>query len=180
MQKTRLNKYRKSSVSENPLIVNMLKGPKHCLKLQDSTFIIFFHHFCETELENVSVSYMWKLRTLYKHIDKHFPCNCENLLQPIQVQLSKSKKYFLNFKVHFRNLHQVLNILKKKMTLIAYVMSKKHHFRTLFNSQLVNGSQTLVKSAWQHFYNKWHIIWLSLVVMCEHLGHFVNTLTADD
>ena len=58
VQKTRLNKYRKSSVSENPLIVNMLKGPKHCLKLQDSTFIIFFHHFCETELENVSVSYM--------------------------------------------------------------------------------------------------------------------------
>ena len=31
----------------------------------------------------------------------------------------KNKKLFLNFLLHFRNVHEILNIFKKKMTLIA-------------------------------------------------------------
>ena len=75
------------------------------------------------------------------------------------------KKLFLDFLLHFGNLHQALNILKKKTTLTAYVfpklqtvkglvrpMSKKPRLRTSFDSQHVNGSQTTVKSAWMYFY----------------------------
>ena len=32
-------------------------------------------------------------------------------------------------------------------------LSKKHRFRAPFDSQHVNGSQTLVKSAWEHFHH---------------------------
>ena len=53
--------------------------------------------------------------------DKHSFCNSENLRQALQMQLSKQKKLFLNFFVHFWTLHQILKILKKKMTLIANV-----------------------------------------------------------
>ena len=84
----------------------------------------------------------------------------------------KNKKLFLNFLLHFWNHHQFLNIFKLKMVLIAdafpklgtskvmvRIMSKKHHFRTPFNSQHVKGSQTLLKSARQHFYHFLPSLW---------------------
>ena len=37
------------------------------------------------------------------------------------MQLSQKRKFFLNFLLHFVNLDFVLNILKKKMTLIGDV-----------------------------------------------------------
>ena len=40
--KTWLDKCLQSRVSEDPSTSNMGKGPKHCAKLQDSTFTIFF------------------------------------------------------------------------------------------------------------------------------------------
>ena len=44
LQKTWLDKYLKSPISEHRSRVNMLKGLKHFWNLHDSTFIIFFHH----------------------------------------------------------------------------------------------------------------------------------------
>ena len=47
--------------------------------------------------------------------DKYRLRDCENLLSPIQMQLSlKPKTSF-----HFLNLHQILKILKKKMIITA-------------------------------------------------------------
>ena len=77
------------------------------------------------------------------------------------MQLSLKLKLFWIFFFHFWNLHQILNILKKKMIVIATLLrklqavknlvnllsKKKHCFRTPFGSQQVEGSQTLVKSA---------------------------------
>ena len=40
------------------------------------------------------------------------------------MQFSKKKNIFPNFFLHFKNLDQILNILKKKMTLKAYVFPK--------------------------------------------------------
>ena len=51
-----LDKCLKSPVSEHPSKVNMLKGPKHCLNLGDSSFIDFFITLGKTELENVPAS----------------------------------------------------------------------------------------------------------------------------
>ena len=77
----------------------------------------------------------------------------------------KNKKLFLDFLFHFLNLHQILNILKKKMIVIANVflnsqtvkilvraLSKKRRFRTRFGSQHVKPPQILVKSIWEGFY----------------------------
>ena len=111
----------------------------------------------------------------------------------------KNKKDLLKFFFHLRNLHQIFNPLKKKMIAIANVFSKlqtvkdfvkqlsgRCHFRTSFDSQHVNGCQTLMKSAWAPFY---YIFWsligkttwkISPLLNFEILGLFVNTLTADD
>ena len=45
---------------------------------------------------------------------KYLVQDCENLRLPIQMQLSQKRKSVLNFLVHFWNLNQILNILKKK------------------------------------------------------------------
>ena len=85
---------------------------------------------------------------------------CENLQLPIQMQLSgKQKKFFLYFLFHFMNLHEILNILKKKLIVIATVypksqtvkilvspFSKKRRFRTRFENEHVKASEILAKS----------------------------------
>ena len=50
--------------------------------------------------------------------------DCENLQLPIQMQLSQKQNIFLNFLIHFWNLRQILNILKKRMIVIVNVFSK--------------------------------------------------------
>ena len=72
----------------------MLKSPKHSLNLYDSAFTIFSITLWKIEFENDSVSYMVICKILALFIntltadDKHFLCNNENLLQPIEMQLS--------------------------------------------------------------------------------------------
>ena len=44
LKKAGLLKFLKSPVSEHLWTVNMLKGPKHCLILHDSNFVIFLDH----------------------------------------------------------------------------------------------------------------------------------------
>ena len=41
LRNTSLNKFLKSSVSEDPSTSDMVNGPKHCSKLNNSTFTIF-------------------------------------------------------------------------------------------------------------------------------------------
>ena len=91
-----------------------------------------------------------------------------------------------------------LNVFKKKMIVIANVfpqlktvknlvrpLFKKRRFRTSFDSQHVKGSQTLVKSSWQHFYHiftslRWEMIRkISPLLKFENIGVFLNTWTAD-
>ena len=85
----------------------------------------------------------------------------ENFSSPIQMQLSfKPKTFCIFFFFYFSNLHQILNILKKKMIVIATLLrklqaakdlvrplSKKQCFRTTFDSQHVKESQILLKFA---------------------------------
>ena len=85
--------------------------------------------------------------------------DCQNFSLPIQMKLSEKRKKFLNFLIHFQKIHQILNFLKKKMMVIANVfpklqtvknlvrpLSKKHRFRTRFDSQHVKSSQIFAKS----------------------------------
>ena len=82
----------------------------------------------------------------------------------------------------------IANVFPKLQTVKHLIkpLSWKRHFRTSFDSQHVNGCQTLVKSAWEHFY---HIFWSPWAEMIrkvssffnfEILRVFISTLTADD
>ena len=111
----------------------------------------------------------------------------------------KNEKIFLNFWFHFWNLHQISNILKEKMFVIANVfaklqtaknlvrtLSKKRCFRTRFDSQHMKVSEILGKSRRECFCHVFSsssgiFIWkMSPLVLGEILGVFVNTLIADD
>ena len=108
-----------------------------------------------------------------------------------------NEQHFLNVSCNFWNLHQILNILKKKMIVIAYVfpklqtvknfvrrLCKKCHFGTRFDSQQLKASQILAKSSWECFYHVFPSFWEKLIwkmsplVLGKILGVFVNTLTA--
>ena len=76
----------------------------------------------------------------------------------------KNQNLFLNFLFHFSILHQILNISKEKMIVIANVfpklqtvksfvrkLSQEHRFRKGFGSQLVKALQMLAKIRWETF-----------------------------
>ena len=78
----------------------------------------------------------------------------------------KNEKLFLNYFLHFRNLHEILNICEKKMTFIGDLfaklrtpknvvryMSKKSRFKGLFDRQHGKRVQTLFQSEPQHRYH---------------------------
>ena len=78
----------------------------------------------------------------------------------------KNEKLFQNFFLHFRNLHEILNIFKKKMTFIADLfpklrtpkdvvryLSKTSRFKGLFDRQHGKRVQTLLRSEPQHRYH---------------------------
>ena len=61
----------------------------------------------------------WKILRLFWNKptadDKLFLLSRENLMQPIHMHLSEKQKTFcLTFFLHFSNLHQILNIFKKR------------------------------------------------------------------
>ena len=71
----------------------------------------------------------------------------------------KTKKYFRNIFLHFRNLHKLWNTFRKKMSLLSYLflklytakcrvteMPKKPCVRALIDSQHVEVSERLLKS----------------------------------
>ena len=61
LSKTWLGHSLKYTVSEHPLTVNTLKGPKHLWNLHESTFIIFFISLMGNDFENMSLNDIWIL-----------------------------------------------------------------------------------------------------------------------
>ena len=114
------------------------------------------------------------------------------------MQLSLNPKIFLILLFRFWNLHQILNILKKKLIVIATLfrklknvknlvrpVSEKHRFKAPFDSQHVKGWQTLVKSAWEHFHHIFSSLWEKPIwklrlVICYLLEVFHKSLTANE
>ena len=78
----------------------------------------------------------------------------------------KNEKLFLNYFLHFRNLHEILNICNKKMSFIADLfaklrtpknvvryMSQESRSKGPFDRQLGKQVQTLLRSGSQHRYH---------------------------
>ena len=110
----------------------------------------------------------------------------------------KNEKHLLNFLFHFSIINQILNILKKRMIVIAHVFPKLQTVKVLvrplckkrcvmkrFDSQHVKPSQILPKSLWQQFFqvlssfSERLISKMSPPVLVEVLWVFVNTVTAE-
>ena len=98
--------------------------------------------------------------------DKYSLLSRKNLKQPIQMQLFQKQSQFYHLFLYFRNVHSILNIFKKKITLIADVfpklrtrnnvvryMCKKSRFRRLFDRQHGKRAQKLLQSERQHRYH---------------------------
>ena len=104
--------------------------------------------------------------------DKYPVRDCQNLSSPIQLQLSLNPKAFFILLFHFWNLNQILNILKKKMIVIATLfrklqtvkdlvrpLFKKHHFRNSFDNQHVKESQVV-----------WNLPKCTFIIFFHHYG----------
>ena len=117
---------------------------------------------------------------------------------PFKSSYVKIKKHFLGFLFHLWNIHQILNILKKKEIVRASVFSKlvtvqglatrltiQRRLKTSFDSQHVKPVQTLVNYSWENFYHifsslRGEMIWkISPWSKFEIIGLFANTWTAD-
>ena len=124
--------------------------------------------------------------------------DCENLRFPIEMELSYKQKFFSQFFVSFIEYPSIFKYFRKKdareSSCISGIrncqnlvrpLSKKRRFRTSFCSEHVKRSQTLVKSAWEHFYHICWALWgeitwkISPSLDFEIPGLFVNTLIAE-
>ena len=108
-------------------------------------------------------------------------------------------RLFLDFLLHFWNVHEIYNILKKRMSVLASLFpkllfpkevatetSRRSRFKTPFGNQRVNGFQTRLRVARQHYYPFFR--WISgklsrkktALLISKILRLFANPLTADD
>ena len=110
----------------------------------------------------------------------------------------KTKKDFLGFLFHFWNLHQILNIFKKKTIVIPNVFPRlttvqgldtpltiQWRLKTFFDSQHVKRFPILVRSSWEQFYQIFWSLWGEIIqkispwLKFRIIGLFVTTWTAD-
>ena len=193
----------KSAFLEHPLAVKILMGHKHLWNMHERTFIRFF--------DQSEVKWLWKYLPYWTL--KSYGCLLTHWLAMASIALGilgicsalfkcnylKKWKLFLGFLFHLWNVHQLSNIFKKKMIVIANVfpklqtvkylvkpLSRKLLFRTSFDNQRINGYRTVVKSAREHFYHIFSSLWgevickSSALLKFEILLAFGNTLTAGD
>ena len=120
--------------------------------------------------------------------DNEFKCNYLKTQDLLSNFCCISEFYSQSFKYFEKKVTLIAGVIPKSQTVEAVVtqMSKKSRFRAPCDSQHVNGSQTHVKSSWQHCYHNFSSLWakvtwkMSLLVIFEILGLFVNTLTTND
>ena len=93
-----------------------------------------------------------------------------------------------NFKHFEKKMIVIATLFRKLQTLKDLVrpLSKNQPFRAPFYSENVKGSQTLVKSSWEHFHHifpslRENRIWkISALVICQILEVFRKTLPGND
>ena len=105
-----------------------VKVPRIIRKFQWQHFYHVLSSFWEKLISKMSHLVLGKILGVFLNTlttDGKYPVeDWENLQLLIQMELSDKQKLFLNFLLHFWNLHQILNILKKKIMVIANVFPK--------------------------------------------------------
>ena len=144
------------------------------------------------------LSEMWGPSFNTLTVDHMYSChNRGKFPQQVPTQLPLRPKNFPKLLLHFRNLYEILSILKKNIIFIISIfpesliwknvvtsMPESSCFRTPFGSKRVKRSQTLLKSARHHFYRNFPFMTNNvrcvsfLLVRSEMLGPSFNTVTA--
>ena len=122
----------------------------------------------------------------------------QNFWQQFQTLLCQKWNTLSGFFFHLWNVHEIYNILKKRMSVLAWLFpiflfpkevatetSRRSCFRTPFLNQRVNGYQTPLKVARYHYYP--FLEWISsklswkktALFWSKILRLFANTFTAD-
>ena len=204
LQKVGFLKCLKSPSSKHLWAVNMLKGPRDCVDLHCSIFVIFFITLKKKISSKYSVLVVSEILRLFVNIltpDDKYSLSGKASVWRNQFKwiYLKIKKYFPKLLPHFQDLHKVWNTLKKKTSPrgdfflrlwsrnggVSY-MHKKPLGRTLMGSLHVKGSERLLKSARQYLCHIICSLWNkissknSVLVVSEILRLFVNILTPDE
>ena len=189
---TWLDKCLKSPISEDASTSNMGNGPKHCWRLDYSTFTIFIDP-CESNLGLKSVS---------ERYPKSYDCFLTHSLPIINIlflreaiycnifrcNYLRNENYFRIFFLHFLNLEPISNIFKKVGTHIADViltLRKKWLDKCLRSpvsdyprkSNMVNGPKRCSKlndSTFTIFIDpcEGHSVWKASLIDMENLRTF--------
>ena len=116
--KTWWDKYQKNLVLEDPLTSNILNVPKHCWNLHCSTFIIFNDHCPENWVGKKFLLLTYKILGFHVNTmsadEKYFVLNRDNLMIPIQMQLSQKQKTFSELLAAFLKSRLNLEYFKKR------------------------------------------------------------------
>ena len=156
---------------------------KRFQKLVKSSWDHFYHIFSALWREIIWKISPWLKFEIIAFLLKHGLPITSILFRIVRICCSllkssylKNKKHFLSFLFHLWNLHQILNIFKKKKILIANVFPKlatvkglvtpvtiQRRLKTSFDSQHVKRFQTLVKSSWEYFYHISTSLWGEII-----------------
>ena len=83
-----------------------------------TALLSFFSSFSGKSISKVSPLGLVEFLAVFANLltpDGKYPVqDCDNLQLHIQMQFSEKRKSFFNFLFHLWNLHQILNLLKKK------------------------------------------------------------------
>ena len=134
LRKTWLDKCLKSLISKEPLRSNMLNGSKHSWNLNNSTLTSFIDH-CESNSIGKSLSY-WDAK-YYACLVTHW-LRMTSILFLIETIYSNTFRWiisetetFFSLFFHFENQDSLLNIFRKKMSLIAAVFLNRRSPKNL-------------------------------------------------
>ena len=146
-----------------------VKGYQTLVKICMTAFLSYFLSLWGKLGRKMSMLVICELLGLFGNTltadDKYSLCNRENLPQPIQIQYPKKQKTLSEFSAPF--LKSTPHFKRHEIQI-----SETPRFRTPFDNQHANSSQTLLKSAWQHFYHIFSSLWvklswkMSLLVIC--------------
>ena len=129
-----INKCLKSPVSEQPSTSNMVNVSKHCWNLHHSTFIILICHWqgiCNRKSFSYWHTKSWVCLLTYWLPMKIFLFLIEKIWRyQFTCNYLKNKNLFRNFLLHFWNRDWISTILKKNMTLTAFVFPKLRILKT--------------------------------------------------
>ena len=121
--KSLLLKRLESLASEHHSVINVLTGSKHRWKEQGTTIILFPHEFqvnwvgksliySDLKSSDCSLSHWLPMTNIHSAICRIF---CNNFKR----DYLKNARLFLDFLLHFWNVHEIQNILKKRMSVLA-------------------------------------------------------------